>query len=416
MSVVKIRKPNRILMPVGKHRVVIVGGGFGGIKTALELAHDNRFHVTLVSERTDFQVYSTLFRTITGGSHKVAAIPIDEIFHGMRINVLQDRVVSVDKQSRLITTAVGHTIPYEALVLSLGMQADYFGIKGLKKYAYGMKSLAEAEKLKLHLHRQLVDDKRSDLNYVIVGGGPSGIELAGALPLYLRKITYQHGLEKKKIHVDLVEAAPRLLPRMPKDMSRSVKKRLRKLGVKLYLNSRVQGQTVDSLEVNGKPIRSHTVIWTAGMTNNSFFTENNFQLASNKKARVDDYLQAEPGIYVIGDNADTAYSGMAQTAIHDGKFVANNLIRLANGKNPKPYSPKRPIYVIPAGDRWAAVLWGGFRIYGLFGWILRRAADWLAFHDFVPWTIATSHWLADMDQEEFCPYCVDDTARVAELS
>jgi NADH dehydrogenase FAD-containing subunit len=132
--------------------------------------------------------------------------------------------------------------------------------------------------------------------------------------------------------------------------------------------------------------------------------------------RVDDFLQAEPSIYVIGDNADTAYSGMAQTAIYDGRFVARNLIRLADKKSPKPYSPKRPIYVIPAGPRWAAVLWGVFRMYAIWGWLLRRTADWIAFHDFVPWTIATSHWLAEYDNEEYCPYCVDDTVRVAELT
>lgn len=398
-----------------KHRIVIVGGGFGGLKAALDLSKDKRFHITLISDHVDFRVYSTLFRTITGGSHRVASIPLDEIFHGIRVNVLQDKVIDLDRQKRLVTTAVGHTISYEGLVLAMGMETNYFGIKGLKKFSYGMKTLEEAEELKLHLHRQLIDEKDSELNYVVVGGGPSGVELAGALPNYLQKIAYQHGKEKKRIHVDLVEAAPRLLPRMPKDISRAIARHLRRQKIRLYLGKQVSGQTADTLEVGGKPIRSHTVVWTAGMTNNVFFTNQGFQLAANHKVRVDDYLQAEPGIYVIGDNADTAYSGMAQTAIYDGSFVARNLIRLADNKEPRPYHPKKPIYVMPAGHKWAAVLWGKFRIYGRVGWWLRRAADWLAFHDFVPWLIATGHWLADYEDEEFCPYCVDDSARVADL-
>ncbi len=390
---------------MSKHKVVIAGGGFGGLKAALELSKDHRFHVTLISDHTDFRVYPALYRVSTGGARRLASVPLTEIFAGTSVHIIQDSVTTLDRQTRVIATKVGHTVHYDALILSLGVTTNYFHIEGLPEYSYGIKSLVDAEELKQHLHQQLLDDKQPDLNYVVIGGGPTGIELAGALPAYIRKITKQHGLPRRAVHVDLIEAAPRLIPRMPKDMSKRVARHLRKLGIKIYLKTAVQAQTADALMANNKPIRSHTVIWTAGVANHSFFSDQQFQLTHTGKVRVDQFLQSEAGIYVIGDNADTPYSGVAQTALHDGKYVAKNLKRLANNKDARPYVAKRPIYVLPAGPSWAATLWGPIRIYGRLSWFLRRAADLIAYHDYEPWKLASKRWIAESVEEDHCPIC-----------
>lgn len=401
---------------MAKHKVVIVGGGFGGIKAALELAKDNRFHVMLVSDHTDMWVYGALYHTATGGSRRVSSVPLSGIFAGKSVHVLHDKVMSLDRDKKIIKTQAGHTLPYDALVLGLGMRTNYFGIKGLEEFSFGIKSLEEAEDLKHHIHTQMIKEKRQDINYVVVGGGPTGVELAGALPAYIHDVAKRHGLPKRKIHVDLIEASPRLLPRMPKDISRAVKKHLQHIGVKVYLKTAVQAQTAEALMVNNKPIRSHTVIWTAGMTNNPFFSEQSFQLTKTGKVRVDHFLQAEPGIYVVGDNADTPYSGMAQTALYDGHYVANNLIRLADKEDPEPYVAKKPIYVMPAGPRWAAVLWGKVRMYGLAGWMLRRLADLIAYNDYEPWQMAVRRFMAINDKQESCPECADEFTKLNYLS
>lgn len=390
---------------MAKHKVVIVGGGFGGIKAALVLSEDKRFHVTIVSTHLDMWVYGALYHTATGGSRRVSSVPMSSIFSGKRVHVLHDKVVKIDKVKKVIMTKIGHTLPYDAVILGLGMKTNYFGIKGLDEYSFGIKSLEEAEELKTHIHEQIMREDHPDLNYVVVGGGPTGVELAGALPSYVRSVAERHGVRKQKVHVDLIEAAPRLLPRMPKDVSLMVKRHLQKIGVKIYLKTAVQAQTAEALMVNDKPIRSHTVIWTAGMSNNEFFAENDFQLSKNGKVRVDQFLQAEPGIYVVGDNADTPYSGMAQTALYDGHYVADNLIRLVDTDAPRPYIAKKPIYVMPAGPQWAAVLWGKVRIYGYYGWILRRLADLVAYKDYEPWKMAVSRFLAEDDLEESCTTC-----------
>jgi NADH dehydrogenase FAD-containing subunit len=123
------------------------------------------------------------------------------------------------------------------------------------------------------------------------------------------------------------------------------------------------------------------------------------------KVAVDAYLQTEENIFVIGDNANTPFSGLAQTALHDGTFVARNLKRRANGKKFKSYVAKEPITVIPAGPHWAAVIWNGVRLHGWVGWLLREAADFIGFHDLEPWVDATKQFLTEFSAEDDCEVC-----------
>jgi NADH dehydrogenase len=388
-----------------KQRIVIVGGGFGGIKAALELCENEHFDVVLISDNKNFRYYPSLYHTATGGSKEVSSIKISEIFESKNIDFINAEVTAIDREKHSVQTKDGKNIEYDSLILALGVVTNYFNIPGLAEYSYGIKTLEDAERFKEHLHKQLVVKQRPDQNYVIVGGGPTGIELAGVLGKYIQLISKKHGIKHRAVNVELVEAAPSLVPRMPRDVSRNIAKHLRRSGVKLYFNTTVNAQTADQLMINNRPIDSHTVVWTAGTSNHPFFANNNFQLAPSKKVRVDQYLQAERNVYVIGDNADTPYSGLAQTALYDGRYVAQNIICSVDGKSPKPYKAKKPIYVLPAGPDWAAVLWGGLRIYGILGWWLRRAADFIAYRDYEPWFKATRHWMAEYEREELCPLC-----------
>jgi NADH dehydrogenase len=386
-------------------QVLIVGGGFGGVKAALELADDPHFRVTLLTDEADLRYYPTLYHAATGGKRSNSSIPLDRLFKGKAINVVQGSAVSLDRKAKTVTTVDGHIMPYDNLVIALGVVTNFFGIPGLAEYAYSIKTQAEAARFKAHLHQQLIDSKKPDMNYVIVGAGPTGIELAGALPDYLKRLMKNHGLPARKPHIDLIEAAPRLLPRMPKTTSRAVRRQLRRLGIRLYLKSVVQGATADELTVSGRPIRSHTIVWTAGVTNHPFFAANKFSLMGRGKVATDVYLQAEENIFVLGDNANTPYSGLAQTALRDGAFVAQNLKRRVRGKRLKSYVPKEPITVIPAGPRWAAVSWRNIQINGWIGWLLREGADLIGFHDLEPWSGATRQWFTEFATQESCPVC-----------
>ncbi|HWT55952.1 MAG TPA: FAD-dependent oxidoreductase [Candidatus Microsaccharimonas sp.] len=388
-----------------REKVLIVGGGFAGVKTALELADDDRFVVTLLSDQPYLRYYPTLYHTATGGTGANSNIPLARLFQNKHVKVVPGRATTLDKRAKVLTTEDGKTYEYDTLVLALGVVTNYFGIQGLREFSYGIKSINEANRLKAHLHQQLIDDKKPDLNYVIIGAGPTGIELAGALPGYLKEIMLKHGVEPRKVHIDLIEAAPRLLPRLPRDTSRMVARQLKRLGIRLYLKQAVQGVTADELTVNGKPIRSHTVIWTAGVTNHPFFKDNAFALTLRGKVSVDAYLQAEDNIFVIGDNANTPYSGLAQTAVIDGAFLAKNLKRRKSGRDMRSYIVKKPITVIPAGPKWAAVIWGSVRMYGRLGWILRELGDLRGFLDYETIPGAIEQWTTEFAEEDGCTVC-----------
>lgn len=393
-----------------KQNIVIVGGGFGGVKTALELSKDERFQITVVADRPDFWYFPTMYRTATGGDRDQSSIPLSRLFYGKQnITFVEAKLTALDKAAKTITVEAGkkkQQLTYDKLVLALGVVTNYFGIPGLAEFSFGIKSIPEVERLKKHLHEQLMDQHKPDLNYVVVGGGPTGIELAGALPGYLKDVIEKHGLEPRKIHIDLVEGAPHLMPRLPRRVGRAIERRLRHLGVKLYLGKAVQGQTAEELTVSGKPIRSHTVIWTAGMANNPFFgPDSGFELSPRKKVVVDEFLRAGKDIFVIGDNAETPFSGMAQTAVYDGEFIAHNFVKELDGEPKLAYRPKQPVYVTPAGPRWASVQWGKLKFEGWRGWFLREAADFVAFTDIEPLPNAALQWGHGLEREDLCATC-----------
>jgi NADH:quinone reductase (non-electrogenic) len=393
---------------VSRQKILVVGGGFGGIKAALELSKgdkNRKFDVTLVSDQANFRYYPALYRTATGGVVGGSSIPLMTILSDKDVKIIQGTAEAIDLKAHTLTLTGGEVLDYEIVILGLGVVTNYFGIPGMADFSYSIKSFDAIKRFKEHLHKQIEDERRPDLNYVIVGAGPTGIELAGALPEYLRKVMAIHGVKQKTVYIDLIEAAPRLLPRMAQDVSLSVGRRLRRKGVKLFTDSAVQGVAADQLIVGGNPIKSHTVVWTAGITNHPFFSNNGFMLTPHGKVATNLYLEAEDNVFVVGDNANTPYSGMAQTAMHDGEYVADVIKRRAKGKDPRSYQIHRPITVIPVGERWATVVWGKVRLSGITGWVLRELADLVAFTDYEPWWKAGRQWLIGFEEEEPCRVC-----------
>jgi NADH dehydrogenase len=388
-----------------KHHIVIVGGGFGGVKTALELCRNEEFHVTLVSDQPHFRYNPTLYHTATGGAFRQSFILLKDLFRGSEVRLVQGELTNLDRNTQSIELKDGTVLSYDTLVLALGSVTNYFNIPGMQEHSYGIKSLQEITRFKQHLHMQIDSDKHPDLNYLIVGGGPTGIELAGMLPHYIKDVAERHGSRTKKVNVWLIEAAPHLLPRSHKTISKAVAKRLRRLGVKITTGKAVQGVDDDSLIVGDKDIPSKTIIWTAGTSNHPFFKKHDFSLNERGKVVVDNHLLAEKNIYVIGDNADTPYSGMAQTALYDAQYVVHDIEATYHGNKGSVYIPKKPGYVIPIGYGWAAFEMGRWHFSGRLGWIMRQAGDWIGYTDIEPWWRATDQMLSEYDHEEDCSSC-----------
>ncbi|MEO5499765.1 MAG: FAD-dependent oxidoreductase [Candidatus Saccharimonadales bacterium] len=387
-------------------KVVIVGGGFAGIKAALRLAKDDKVHVTIVSDRDYFLFYPALYATATGGNKRQSVLPLADIFEGTSVSIVQDTVVGID-ETRKILVMKDRQLDYDRVVFALGVVTSYFGIAGLDTYSYSIKSTHEIDRFKKHLHDELIQNKHLDKNYIVVGAGPTGVELSASLTHYLETISKKHSIKHAKIHLSLVEAAPRVLPRMSERASELVTARLKKLGIKVMTNNKVQSEDDDSIIINGKDIPSQTVVWTSGVANHPFFTEHSdiFRLAPNGKVIVDDQLKVSKHIYVIGDNAGTAFSGLAQTAIFDGIFVAKTISAEAHHKTLPRYSAKKQPVVIPVGHNWAILEYGWIRITGPVASFIRKCADMIGYLDFVSLPEALGLFLAKPQREEDCEIC-----------
>lgn len=388
-------------------RVVIVGGGFGGVRMALNLANQPDFDVVLISKLPYFEYHSALYRSATGRSPLEVAISLTEFFmKDSNVKVVQDEIIHLDSQKKLVAGFKQAVYHYDVLIVAIGGVTQYFGVKGLAEFSHSVSTLKEALELKSVLHEDLIAGHHAERNYVVVGGGATGVELAAELVGYLKHIRRRHNT-KTRFNVDLIEAGPSLLSNLPVNFTDKIKQRIKKLGVKVYLNTTVKSETVHEIEFPRGEIKSHTVMWTAGVTNSPFFAKYPalFQLGTGGKVIVDQYLETQPDIYVLGDSAATLYSGMAQTAIHDANFVSANLKLTLNHKARLPYSPKKPIYAIPTGPHWAAVLWGSVKVYGYAGWVLRRLADLRLYLSFLPTAKALAAWRAGFNIEETCSIC-----------
>lgn len=268
-------------------------------------------------------------------------------------------------------------------------------------------TLIEIKRLKQHLYNDIAERGTVDSRYVVVGGGPTGVELSAALGSYIHRLCKRYGVKHSNISIELIEAAPRILPRMSEKSSRKVAKRLEKLGVAVKTGKTVQSASADDLVVDGESLESRTVIWTSGVANHPFFKENEaaFTLNERGKVVVDEYMQAAEGLYVIGDNAATPFTGLAQTALHDALYVANHLERKQAGKKPKKYKAVMPPVVVPVGKGWAVFEWHWLRLYGWIGALLRRAADFIGYNDMLPIGQALGVWRAStvMEDDYFTP-------------
>lgn len=357
--------------------IIIVGGGFAGVRAALMLSKYNVGKVKLISDEPYFLHHATLYSTATGGDKSESVIMLADIFaNHPDVEVIHDKLLGVDKERKLVSCK-NKSYEYDQLIIAVGSVTTFFGIQGMAEHAFGIKSLEEIEKFSAHLRDEVIANQHLDKHYYIIGGGPTGTELAAALVEYLRHLVKVHKNTRGKINVTLVEAFPRILPRMSKTASRIITKRLRTLGVRVVTNHKVDRLDGEFITIEGKQIPTQTAVWTSGVANNPFFSVNNdiFELAENGRVKVDAYLKSDDNIFVIGDNNTVKYSGLALPAVRQAEFVAKHLKRVKNGRQLRKFRPTAPPQGVPVGRGWGYVEWHGIYVKGKTGYIARRIME-----------------------------------------
>jgi NADH:ubiquinone reductase (H+-translocating) len=376
-------------------RVVVVGGGFAGIAAIKALNRTGvACDVTLVSKSDIFEYYPALYKLVTGALAIEVAVPLRRIFPGNRVRIVKGIYISTDPARQVILLEDGSEHPYDYLVLALGSQTNYFGISGLPELSLSFKSVKEAFRLKKHFcdimsSAMSLSNKEAvaKLHTVIVGGGPSGVELAGDLMHYLKGLAKTMDVDPSLVTVDLIESGSRVLPMLPEKASTIAERRLRKLGINIYLNRAVMHQDIFGVSMGNMDFQSSTVIWTAGTQINKAYQDlPNVSFTDRKRVQVNEYLSipSDNHIFVVGDGAGTPYSGLAQTAIRDGKYIGRQLATVIRGGKGTQYKPKPNSFVIPIGNYWAMFIVGKHVFKGFLPWILRSAVDFKYFTSIVP--------------------------------
>ncbi len=389
-------------------KIVIVGGGFAGVRVARKLSKQKNVSVSLINDSSDFRYCPALYRAATGFKLGTARLPLEwMLLDSINTDLVVGRAQTINMSKKYVELEDSTRLEYDYAVLALGSVTTYFNIEGLDEHSFGIKTAEEVTELRQHLHKSLVEKAHIERNYVIVGAGPSGVELAGALGAYLKRIAKKHKIKKHKITIWLIEAAPRVLPTMNPRASKATLKHLTKLGVKVALNTRVKAETLRSLKTSAGNIITHTVIWTAGTSNNKFYEENAEQFTFSERRRivVDNHLQAGPNVYVIGDNAATKFSGTALTAVRHGNFTGKDIIaRMHRKRRPVKYESS-PAYVVPAGKNWAVLQYRAIVLYGRpISW-LRKAADLVGYSDILGFFRAMTVWTNSEKPGTPCATC-----------
>lgn len=378
---------------MSQQKVVIIGGGFGGVRTALDLARNSNVLITLISNSPNFEYYPGLHKLLGISDHAVATVPLETIFKDQGVTLVIDTVMAIEPKLKTVTTSKG-TIAGDYLVLGFGSQTEYFNIEGLQEMAFGFKSVAEAIALRSHVESMFEKHGKAEkaesvvgLHMVIVGGGPNGVDLAGELAVLGKSLARKYGVVESLITIDLIEGGARVLGMLPESASHRVERRLRDLGVTLLLNRELQKQGSWTVTLKDMTLGAKTLIWTAGVRANDLVKNIvGAELGKRNRLVVDEYLQIKdfPNVFAIGDIADTQFSGLAQTALYDGSYVAAVITKKIQGKKFASYVPKPGAFNIGVGPRWSVMQIRSFVMYGLLPYIMRTLIDIRFFLSILP--------------------------------
>jgi NADH dehydrogenase len=391
--------------PIGKSakkRIVILGGGFGGVYAALHLekllAREREVEICLVS-RDNFFLFTPMLHEIAASDLEMTNIvnPLRKLLR--RVKVFVGEVGQIDLPDKRVVVSHGHHnydhhshhLEYDHLVLALGSITNFFNLPGFAELSLAMKSLPDAIQLRARIIRSLEEansecslgDRQSLLSFVVAGGGFAGVETVAALNDFLREaLPFYPNLGEQMLRVVLVHPGAAILPELGESLGRYAQQVLAQRGVEIRLNTRVTSMTENEVCLrDGSPIPSCTLIWTAGTTPNPLLASLPCQKEGGR-VLVNEFMQVPDwtGVWAVGDCAfvpdinqpGKSHPPTAQHAIREGRVAAQNIARSLAGRPPKPFSFRTIGLLASLGRRTGVARIFGFNFSGFFAWWLWR--------------------------------------------
>ena len=368
-------------------RVVIVGGGFGGLAAARALRRE-AVAVTLIDRQNHHLFQPLLYQVATAGlSSTEISYPIRSILHRQKnTEVMMGEVLAVDAERKNVVLA-DRAVPYDHLILAAGVRHSYFGHSGWESRAPGLKDLVDAQEIRRRIltafeQAEFESDphrRRSLLTFVIVGAGPTGVELAGAIgemACHALSGDFRH-IDPREARIVLLEAGNRVLPGFPFDLSAKAETALRRMCVDVRLDSPVKSIDRDNVVIDSGPIPAATVIWAAGVQASRLGGSLGTRIDPKGRVMVEPDLSVpgHPEISVVGDLAAFLHQtgeplpGTAPVAIQQGQHAARNVIRRLGGARPRSFRYRDKGILATIGRGAAVARIGKLKLWGLPAWI-----------------------------------------------
>jgi len=372
-------------------KIVILGAGFAGVATAIQLGKERvEAQITLVSRRNFHLFTPLLYQAATGlvDPDHIAQIvrPTARKYH---FTFLEGEIVNVDIDAKKVKTSFGD-LAYDYLVVALGSENNDFGIKGVSEYAISLKMLPDAERMHNKiigsLERALVEGDKAKrerlLTFVIIGGGATGVELAGSVRDFVKFMLKDYpGIPEDQFSVVLVEAMQSLLPGLSRYLSRQTSRILGRRGIQIRLNSRVVEITERGVLLsNGELIETGNIFWTAGVKHPKLIDALEVE-KERGRIKTDQFLRISehPEVFAIGDVASIydlkngqEVPATAQAAVQEGEWVGRALSKRISGEKTEPFVYRDKGYMLSLGRQVGVAEFRHFRTSGFLGWFLWR--------------------------------------------
>ena len=384
-------------------KILILGGGFGGIRCALDLnkKFKKEAEITLIDRNGYHLFIPALYEVASAYGLKKDAfsvqlrrticMPYEDIFGKTNINFVQAEVTKIDLDRKKVVTGGEMSLDYDYLIIAIGSETADYGIPGVKEYAHQFKSLEGAlfinQKLEEISEQFLKKYRTEPFSFLVCGGGFTGIELAAELGCCTKVIKEKCKIKGRCSNITLFEAGPKILPAISEKERELIKNRLTKLGIILMENSPIEEIGPDYVKLKtSHSVKGDLIVWTAGIKPAEFLKLiPGLPTGNTGRIRVDNFLRVESynNVYAIGDAIEFIDSknqkpipAFAYIAIDQGKITAQNIYNSVKNKKIKQYNPLYNIWIIPIGGKYAlAHLWNRILIRGFWGWVIRELVD-----------------------------------------
>ena len=376
-------------------QVVIVGGGFGGLSAAKKLSRNLQVKTVMIDKRNYHLFQPLLYQVAMAGlSPAEIAYPLRAIIKGDSTEVLLGEVLEINKTEKWLLTEK-NKIHYDYLILACGSTYTYFNSPQWEQFAPGLKTITQATEIRRKVFKAFEEAERAEdksihdmyMTFIIVGGGPTGVELAGSLGEITRFSILKdfNHIKPNETKIILIEAGPTILPTMSEELRREAVRELEELGVEVRVNAKVSDVNEHGMTAGGEFIPAGTILWAAGVAANPLNKKLNVELDRQGRVIVNRNLSVPgyPEIFVIGDQAHFEWGldnkplpGLAPVAMQQGRFAAKVILAKINGTKPPEafrYVDKGQMATI--GRSRAVAMYKGLQFSGFTAWIA-----WLLVH------------------------------------